>query len=79
MEDRTFVFCSEDDQKLFIASREGATLHEVALPFVPFRIAASTTTIAMVCNAGNVRFIGIEAGKHRRNVSTSVESVQPCL
>ena len=61
MSDRMVVSCGTEDRKLFISSREGATLHEVALPFMPRSLAVSGSTVA-VCGNGNVCLVGIEAG-----------------
>ena len=47
MDDRVVASCGSDDQTLFILSREGATLHEVALPFKSSCIATFATTVAV--------------------------------
>ena len=55
------AFCGYGDQKLSISSREGATLHEIALPFNPRCLTASITTVAVGGNA-SVFLVGVEAG-----------------
>ena len=61
MEDRKVVSCGDEDQKLFISSRVGAMLHEVALPFLPSCLAVSSTTIA-TSRRNSVCLVDLEAG-----------------
>ena len=61
MSDRLVASCGTADQKLYISSREGVTLHEVALPFKPTRVAVSAT-FAAVGFRGTIRLVDVETG-----------------
>ena len=60
MGDRVVVSCGSGDQKLFISSCEGVTLHEVVLPFKPACLSVSATKIAVGGN-GKVCLVSVEA------------------
>ena len=61
MSDRVVVSCGYSGQKLLISNREGVTLHEVALPFVPSCLAVSASTVAVGGNH-SVCLVSVEEG-----------------
>ena len=62
MGDRVVVSCGDRGKKLFISSREGATLHEIALHFAPDCLDVSASTVAVGGDGSSVCLVGVEAG-----------------